>query len=248
MNCESVVTISKCSNIYIGSKNKTREALGRVKKKHVRLLGETSIPATVPPALFRKSVSQRGRARTAWAKTVVTGRECLNEDTISSTESVNVSDHCGFTEDGQLHLSAIEDTNCFIVEICCKHHFSFARAVQPVGLILLLSVNEWAFVGFRALYLAESPVIKSNSGQNSYFGAWIFKDSTYIHESREFMESELCHYESPRMSLSHTEPVPPGARDLHLSIFRLDNKFFSIHWCLERLFVADWTHLSLLVV
>lgn len=39
------------------------------------------------------------------------------------------------------------------------------------------------------------------------------------------MESELCHYESPRMSLSHTEPVPPGAGDLHLSIFRLDHFF-----------------------
>lgn len=40
------------------------------------------------------------------------------------------------------------------------------------------------------------------------------------------MASELSHYESPRMSLSHTEPVPPRAGELHLSIFRLDNIFF----------------------
>lgn len=151
MNCEWVVMITKCSNIYIGSENKTRGALDLGKNNRVSLLGETSIPATVTPALFRKSVSQRGWARTAWAKTVVTGRECLNEDTISSTESVNVSDRWGFTEDGQLHLSAIKDTNCFIVEICCKRHFFFTRAAQPKGLILLLSVNVRAFVGVRAL-------------------------------------------------------------------------------------------------
>lgn len=71
----------------------------------------------------------------------MTGRECLNEDTISSTDSVNVSDCGGLTEDGQLHLSAIKDTNCFIVEICCERHFSFSRAARPERLIVLLSVN-----------------------------------------------------------------------------------------------------------
>lgn len=111
-------------------------------EKCVHFCEETSIRATVTPALFRKSVSQQGWARTAWGKTVVTGRQRPNENTISSTESVNVPESWDPTKHRRIHPSAIKDTNCFIVEICFKCNFSFSTA---------LNLNVYAFVDLQSL-------------------------------------------------------------------------------------------------
>lgn len=84
---------------------------------------------------------------------------------------------------------------------------------------------KWmSFCRFPGSYLAVSFIIKPNSGQSSHFGAWIFKDPTYIRDSREFMESKLSHYKSSR--LSRTEPVPSDAKISTCAFFSLDNNIF----------------------
>lgn len=115
-------------------------------EKRVRFCEETSIRATVTPALFRKSVSQQGWARTAWGKTVVTRRRQPNKNTISSTQSVNAPESWGPSKYRKLHPSAIKDTNRCIVERCFKGIFSFSTAAQHH-----LNLNVYAFVGLQSL-------------------------------------------------------------------------------------------------
>lgn len=100
------------------------------KEKRVRFCEETGIRDTVTPTLFRKSVSQQGWACTAWGNTVVTGRQRPNENTISSTGSVNVPESWGPTKHRQIHPSAVKDTNRFIVDRRFKCNFSLSTAAQ----------------------------------------------------------------------------------------------------------------------
>lgn len=86
-----------------GSAATRRENRGSIrsvgKENHVCFWRGTGLPGTVTQTLFGKSVSQRGSAHAAWEKTVVTGGRRLNENTITSTEPVNIPDSRGLNEE-----------------------------------------------------------------------------------------------------------------------------------------------------
>lgn len=196
------------------------------KEKRVRFCEETSIQATVTPALFRKSVSQQGWAHTAWGKTVVTGRQQPNENTISSTESVNVPEIWSPTRHRRIHPSAIKDTIRFTVERCFECIFFFSPAAQQ---------SFKCICSFRVSYL-----VKSNSGQIQSFECKYLKSRNFW----TFLDFELSHSESARLTLSHAELTVHGFGDPLLSFVKLDNIHFSYHRPLDRSFIANWIRLS----
>lgn len=172
------------------------------KEKRVRFCEETSIQATVTPALFRKSVSQQDWARTAWGKTVVTGRQQPNENTISSTESVNVPEIWSPTKHRRIHPSAIKDTNRFTVERCFECIFSFSPAAQQ-------SFKCIWFCRFTVFYL-----VKSKSGQTQSFECKYLKSRNFW----KFLHFERSLSESATLTLGHTELAVHGTRDPCLSL------------------------------
>lgn len=73
----------------------------------------------------------------------MTGRQRPNENTISSTESVNVPESCGPTKHRQIHMTAIKDTNRLMLRHVSN---AFSPSVQLPS--SHLNFNVYAFVEF----------------------------------------------------------------------------------------------------